>query len=200
MTDDDIDFCYRHRFMRHLESGEHTEHLDPTANMSHGLRALRKYLIEDFSDDEREAYETIVSEWQEYYDIEDPSSVDTLESMAVEIVREIRADRMIEEHKNNARYTDEGLTLLKENYGPDGSFQNTEPVPDHIVEYRQKARRLAEKLKTNLGITRKHQEKLDAESSKTETLEAISSSVSDSLDGGEYDPDEFEDPDEGENE
>lgn len=183
----DESVCYYHRYMRHL---------DPLANMKHGLRALRKNLIADFSDDEREAYEDIVEVWSDYYNIEDPAAMDTLESMAVEIVREVRADAVAQEHREAGNYIDDGMTRLKEEFGPEGESAY-DHVSDHIIDIRQRTRRLIEKLKDNLGITRKHQDTMDAETSKTETLDAISESMSDSLAGGEYNPDEFEEPEPG---
>lgn len=177
------DFCWSHR---------QCENLSPTANMTHGLTALRKHFVDDFSDDERKAYEEIVEEWSEYYNIEDPSSIDTLEAMAIEIVREVRADQVAERHRNSAGYTDDGLTRLKEEFGPDGDVAGHDNVPNHIVDISQSTRSSIEKLKDKLGITRKHQDRMTAETDKTAQLEAISESVSASLDGGTYDPDEFE--------
>jgi hypothetical protein len=179
----DRDYCNYHKKY---------ENLSPTANMTHGLNALRNHLVDDFSEDEQEAYEDIVEMWGDYYDIEDPSSMDTLQSMAVEIVREVRADVVAQEHRDAAQYTDDGLTRLKEEFGPEGETVGYDQVPNHIVDIRQSTRRLIEKLKRNLGITRKHQDKMNAEEDKSSTIEALSESVADSLDGGEYDPDEFE--------
>lgn len=181
------DFCVNH---------EHYENLDKLANMQSGVKALRENLKEDFTEAEQEAYDTIMEEWPEYYDIEDPSSLETLESLAVELVREVRADMVVEEYRtDNPRGDDRGFTKVKDVFGPEGGVVGTEDVPNYILEERRKCRRLIEKMKDNLGITRKHQDRMDAEEEKANSIDTVTQGISDAIEGGEYNPDDFQEDD-----
>lgn len=166
---DRTDFCPHH---------EHYENLETLAAMKHGVKAMREHLKADFNEREQEAYDRVVEEWADYYGIEDPSSMDTLESLAVEIVREVRADKVIE---------DEGMKKFRTVYGPNGEREE-EDEAHYLLEERRAIRNLIQKLKRDLGITRKHRQKMEVEEDKASHLDALSEQVSDSIEGGDYEP------------
>lgn len=174
------DYCQFH---------EHYENLSPTANMTHGVTALRKHLVESFSEAEQEAYHEIREEWVDYYDLEAPGDIDTVESMAVSIIREFRADMVIE---GGDGATDTPLTTIRNVFGPEGELVDQEDVPHYLLEERRSIRRLIERCKENLDITRKRRNKHEVEQDKSGQLEAISKSVDEAIEGGEYDPDKYD--------
>lgn len=179
------DVCRSHK--------KNVDNLDPTAPMKHGLRALQKNVVEDFTEAEQAAYDAIYEGWSDHYDIEDPGSLDTLHSLAVEIVKESRADRVVEDYRDRNDGSDDGLTKVKAVYGPEGGVVGTEDVPNYVLEERRKLRRAIQSMKDDLGITRKHQDKMEV-AEEAAGITEVADEMDEAISGDhEYDPEKFED-------
>lgn len=174
------DFCPQHKHMRHLK---------PTGNLKHGVKAMRHHLLADFNEVEQDAYQTIMDEWTEAYDLDPLSDAETLSSAAIEIIREIRADAILE---------DEGLRVFRTVYTDDGPARDDngdvvkEDQEHYLLSERRAIRSEIEKLKQNLGITRAARLRASTEEKKADNLAAIGSKVHEAIEEGdrEYDPED----------
>lgn len=163
----------------------HYKHLSKTANMKHGVRALREHLLDDFDAKEQEAYRIITEEWPEYYDRVDPSSTEDFHTMAIEIVREVRADAIIQ---------DEGLTHMSDVYHED-QVVGQEEQSHYMLSERRAIRSEIGKIKDRLGITPRHLDRMDAEEERSESLSGLRDKMNENIDvdEGSFDPDQFDD-------
>lgn len=178
------DYCSFHEHYENL----HDPHL---ASMTHGVRATREGLRKSFSEKEQKAFEEIVYEWSDYMETDNPAAMDTLESLAIEIIREVRADAVLE---------DEGLKKFRKVWTEEGPARDDmgnvveEDEAHYLLSERRSIRNSIEKMKKNLGLTPKHRDKMTAESEKTDSMRAFMDDVNEAIESedAEYDPDDFE--------
>jgi hypothetical protein len=166
------------------------ENLEKLANLSHGYYAMQEHLLEDLSDEEEEAYEEIMERGAEkgITRENDFFSWESLQSLALNIVTDRRLRKTI---------NDEGVVRTVNEYSAQGELLDQQEEEHHLLKISQSQRRLIEKLKENLGLTRKHQDEMEAieEGGRIEFLsEGMESALED---GEEYDPEDWEDEESG---
>jgi len=166
------------------------ENLDKLANLSHGYYAMQEHLLEDLTDPEREAYDTIMERGADQGITRDADffSWESLQSLALNIVTDRRLRQIINE---------EGVVRSVNEFSAQGELLDQQDEEHHLLGVSQSQRRLIEKLKENLGLTRKHQDEMDA-IEEGGTIEFLSEGMESALeDGEEYDPEDWEDEDSG---
>lgn len=174
------------RFHGGRSHAEHTEeNLEKLANLSHGYYAMQEHLLEDLTEEEREAYDEIMERGAEkgITRDEDFFSWESLQSLALNIVTDRRLRMVINE---------EGVVRTVNEYSAQGELLDRQDEEHHLLGISQSQRRLIEKLKENLGLTRKHRDEMDA-IEEGGTIEFLSEGMESALeDGEEYDPDDWE--------
>jgi hypothetical protein len=164
------------------------ENLEKLANMSHGYYAMQDNLLEDLTDEEERAYDEIMERGAEkgITREEDFFSWESLQSLALNIVTDRRLRMVINE---------EGVVRTVNEYSAQGEMLDRTDEEHHLLQISQSQRRLIEKLKENLGLTRKHRDEMDA-IEEGGTIEFLSEGMESALsDGEEYDPEDWEDAD-----
>ena len=162
------------------------EHLDPLANMKHGMNAKRENLVKDFSDADQQLYDWVVEEWPEAYDVnvdDDPLSEYEFHALAIEIVRAERAEGFL---------IREGEDNQKKVFGPDGSV-HYEDIPHYLADMLQRQRKLIMRMEDNLGISRKKRLQNETAKDATEVMKSfaeVGASLISETDAG-YDPDDW---------
>jgi len=163
------------------------ENLEKLGNLSHGYYAMEEHLLEDLDEREREAYEVIMQEGaaKGITREEDFFSWESLQSLALNIVTDRRLRKIINK---------EGVTREVNEFSAQGELLDTQDEEHHLIGVSQSQRRLIEKLKDNLGLTRKHQDEMDA-IGEGGTIKFLSEGMESALDDDdqEYDPDEWDD-------
>jgi hypothetical protein len=160
-----------------------------TAAITHGAYTDDDHLRMDFTESEQELYDSIMEDWPEIYGwpprSEDPARYRILRRVAVNEVRAMREEDYLDNHEVHVReiQTENGV--------------QTEEVENPLSrEYRLLMSEVTDQMK-ELGLTPKEQQKMDTMSSEQDKNDAISDIAGDALQqGGEYDPDQFEDTDE----
>lgn len=179
------------RFHGGLSHAEHTEeNIKGPQALSHGYYAMEEHLLDDLSDEEQQAYDTIMARGEEkgITKEEDFFSWETLQSLALNIVTDRRLRQVV---------NDEGVVRTVNEYSAQGELLDQNEEEHHLLKISQSQRRLIEKLKENLGLTRKHQDEMDA-IEEGGTIEFLSEGMESALDDGEeYDPEDWEDEDGG---
>lgn len=179
------------RFHGGRSHANHTEeNLEKLANLSHGYYAMQEHLLEDLTDEEEDAYETIMERGAEkgITREDDFFSWESLQSLALNIVTDRRLRMIINE---------DGVQKTVNEYSAQGELLDRNDEEHHLLGVSQSQRRLIEKLKENLGLTRKHQDEMDA-IEEGGTIEFLSEGMETALDDGEeYDPEDWEDEDAG---
>jgi len=167
-----------------------TEHLDPLANMKHGMRATRESLMKDMHSDGNEwqldLYEWITESWPEAYDVdvsEDPLAEYEFHALAVEIVRAERAEGYILREGENGK---------KRVFSPTGE-QYFDDIPHYLADMIQRQRKLIMKMEDNLGISRKKRLQNDQAADATEVMKSFADVGASLIKGAdtEYDPERF---------
>lgn len=154
--------------------GKRADLLEPDTygiTLSHGFFASRKNLIEDFDTPEKDFYETVMTEWPEKYGIDfeaDPSAMEDMHALAVEIIRD---------HRANDEIQSDGLTVTEPVYDSEGNYVDDQEKPHYLIAEEQKQRKLVMKMKKELGISRKHRDVMDAEQDKADALEGSLASL-----------------------
>ena len=128
------DTCRVHKKNRNLE---------PLAAMKHSAYATSAAVRESFTEEEAEAYEGIVDEWREYYDIEAPDKLHTLSEVAIEIIRSARINEFLFSRE------DGGLEIIREQRGPTGEVIR-EPYAHHLLSESRATTRQIEELKETI--------------------------------------------------
>ena len=168
-------------------SAETNENLDKLANLSHGYYAMQEHLLEDLGDEEREAYNRIMERGAEegITPEEDFFAWESLQALALNIVTDRRLRQMLNE---------EGVTRTVNIFGDDGSLIDQQEEEHHLIDISLKQRRLIEKLKENLALTRKHRDEMDA-IEEGATIEFLSEGMAEAInsDEQEYDPEDWDD-------
>jgi hypothetical protein len=160
------------------------------ANLSHGYYAMEEHLLEDLSDKERRAYEKIMERGAENGITKDDDffSWESLQSLALNIVTDRRLRKVI----NN-----EGVVKEVNEFSAQGELLDKNDEEHHLLSISQSQRRLIEKLKENLGLTRKHKDEMDA-IEEGGTIEFLSEGMESALeDGDDYDPEDWDDEESG---
>lgn len=174
---------------------EHKDKLENplTAAIKHGAHAEDENLIMDFNDDEQELYDSIMNDWPEIYDwpdrSEDPARYRILRRVAVNEVRALREEEYLDGHEvhDEPVFDDQGVEV--------GHKDAENPL---AREYRLLMSEVTDQMR-ELGLTPKERQKMDQLSSEAKKDDVLSEVAGDALHGEdqEYDPDRFEDEDEG---
>lgn len=176
-------------------NGQTVENLEPyTANMRHGIYAEDEHLQMDFSEPEQVLYDGIVEAWPEIYDWpdrdEDPARYLMLEKVATNFVRTERAEDYLDDQGEVYEmpiFDDQGVEV--------GSEDTENPLAG---EYRLLVREVTQMLK-ELGLTPKERARMGTQEQAANALDDITSLASEALNSEdkEYDPNEFEDAEDG---
>lgn len=172
----------------------HPENLDKLAPMTHGMKALRRHVREDFDEKDRALYDWIVDKYVEAYDLDldnDPNVAYDLHKYAVEAVRAERGrGHLIREgeiHEKD-RYDDEGNLVIDRETGEVVTEKSQHYLADML--HRQDKKLL--KMEKELGLTRKEQQRQESTDDAVAAIKNFSDLGSKFLsrDEKEYDPDE----------
>lgn len=176
--------CDFHGGHSHTKKAE--ENLEKLANLSHGYYAMQEHLLEDLDDKERAAYDTIMEKGAEQGITreDDFFSWESLQSLALNIVTDRRLRKIVNQ---------EGVVREVNEYSAQGQLLDTQEEEHHLLSISQSQRRLIEKLKDNLGLTRKHQDEMDAMDGGG-TIQFLSEGMESALkdEEKEYDPDDWD--------
>lgn len=164
------------------------------AAIKHGVYAKDEHLMMDFDDDEQTLYDSIVEDWPKIYDWpsedEDPARYRLLRIAARNIVREERASDYID---------DEGEVYWRAEHDEAGVEIDRNPEENPLSrEYRLLWSEITNQL-AELGLTPKAQQQMDKVESETNANDAIAEIAGDAIADSdqEYDPAQFEEPDDG---
>lgn len=170
-----------------------TENLDPLANMSHGMKATREHLVQDFDEKDRKLYDWITESYTEAYDIDpqsEPAVAYDLHRLAAEIVRAERGRGFLinegEVHEKEVK-DDEGRVVVDEN----GEVV-TEKSEHYLAQMMHRQDKKITQLEKELGVTRKEQRRHENEEDAVGALKDFAELGSAFLqrDDKDYDPDE----------
>lgn len=165
-----------------------TSNLTPLGNMTHGFFSNRKNLLNNLAEHEREFYEEVMYDWPDKYEIDfesDPSAMEDMHALALEIIRDHRAGDEIDTT---------GLTTQKSVYDATGREVGQEDQAHHLLGPGQAQRKLVMSMKDALGISRKHRDQLGQAEDASKTVAGLIEGMSEALDKDkhDYDPDQFE--------
>lgn len=153
-------------------------------NMKHGMYAEDENLKDDFSEADEKLFEKIMG-WAEDFGFEEGSPAYTqLESLALSKVREMRAEKYLNEN---------GELVEREAWNPEKeeleTWEEVHPLSDQL---RLKKQTIVDMMK-ELGLTPKAQSQMDAASSEGNAMDAFAEMAESALDDdeAEYDPSEF---------
>lgn len=159
-----------------------------TAGITHGAYAKDRNLIMDFTDEEKELYDSIMHDWPEIYDwpprSEDPARYRILRRVAVNEVRAMREEDYLE---------DEGEVYQEPQFDEQGVEVGHKDTENPISrEYRLLMKEVTNQMK-ELGLTPKERQKMDTLSAQESKEDALSQIANDALHGDDqdYDPDQF---------
>ncbi len=127
-----------------------------------------------------------MTEWPERYGIDlesDPSAREDLNALALEIIRD---------HRANDELFKDGLTKEKTVYSRDGNPVGSEDTAHYLIDVEQRQRKLILKMKEELGIGRKRGT-LAPVREGGDTVADLVNTIGGALDSDEheYDPDQF---------
>jgi len=147
------------------------ENMEKLANMKHGMEALRKHLVEDFTEKDRALYDWIVDSYSDAYDIDtasDPSSAYDLHVIAAEIVRAERGRGfLIEEGEvNEKKVKDEDGRVVVDESGE----LVTEKSEHYLVSMINTQDKKITKLEKELGVTRKERKRAGSRDDAVESI------------------------------
>jgi len=159
---------------------------DPTVAVTHGMYAEDDTLRQDLTDREQELIDEVLG-WAEAYgwppEDDDPAAYNSLERLALQMVRERRAsieiltDGEIEKKKI---VTDDGIEKIED--------------PHKLGEPLRFLQKEIQSLMDDLGLTPKTRSRMGKNDAKASAAEQIAEVASDAIDedGNEYDPTEFD--------
>jgi hypothetical protein len=163
-------------------------HNNKASYIKHGMYASDEHLKEFLDGKEQKLYNRILS-WAEVYGFseeEDPGPYQMLRTLAIEEVRKAKSAEYLLE---------EGETDQKPIFDGQGNLRDQEDVTNALSEEHQKQVKLTIKLMKELGITPKEQARMGKDEADASASEALAEVAKQALDpdGGEYNPEEFED-------
>lgn len=153
----------------------HTENLDKLAPMKHGMKALRKHLVEDFDDKDQALYDWIIDSYAESYDLDlqgDPNTALDLHQFAAEVVRAERGrGYLIQEGEVTEKEVrdEEGRIVVDEN-GDVVTEKSQHYLADMINSQDKKLLRM----ERELALTRKEQNKQESADDAVEAIKNFS--------------------------
>ncbi len=157
-------------------------------NVKHGMYANDQNLLQNFSKADRILFEQIMS-WAEEEGFEEGSpAYMSLESLAFAKVREMRAEKYIQEAGSEV--------VEKEIRNPEtGKVVSTEEDVHPLSDNLRLKKKTIMSMMSELGLTPKSRASIGKDESKADEAETISEMASQALDSdsGEYNPDEFTD-------
>lgn len=170
-----------------IAAGEETTFEENNAAaLKHGMYAEDENLKENFSEADEALFDQIMM-WAEEYGFEDGSPAFTvLESMALSKVREMRAEKYLNEN---------GEVVERQAFDPEtGNVEEWEEVHPLSDAVRLKKKTILSMMK-ELGLTPKAKSRMGESEAKATASEAIGKMAADALDSDdeEYDPSEFTD-------
>lgn len=186
--------CHWHKGVAGTEAAETAaDHLEDdqfeegnTAATTHGMYTEDENLKDDFSEADEELFDLIMG-WAEDYGFGEGSpAYMELESLALSKVREMRAEKYLNEN---------GELVEREQYNPEAerveTWEEVHPLSDHL---RLKKKTILSIMK-ELGLTPKSEAQMGEAEANASASEAIGEVAAEALDSdeNEYDPGEFSD-------
>lgn len=167
-----IGSAYRCQF--HGGAGEtNSQNLDKLAAMTHGMKAARDHLVQDFDEKDLALYDWIIDSYSSAYDLDiesDPSAAYDLHRLAAEIVRAERGrGHLVQEGEITEQevFDGEGNIVID-----DQGEVVTEKSEHYLAKMMHRQDKKLTQLQKELGVSRKERLKRD---STDDAIEAVKS-------------------------
>lgn len=159
-------------------------HNNKPTYIKHGMYTAEEHLKEHFTEEDQKLFDRVMS-WAEAYGFEEGTpEYDILEQTAVERVRGARSAKYVLEEQE---------TQDSPVFDEEGNIVTHEDAENVLSEEHQRQRKLILKMMKELGLTPKERSNMDLQEAETNASEVVAEIARESLEEGEYDPEEFED-------